>query len=386
MLIIVNIACSATEFFCRVFTNYSRTTLDTGRWSTPNAAVHSIGGRYDCGRGIPTGQGSQGITLVTLVPFAIHIPYRLTCHAGDKYIKVKKYYFEKEDQVKQLQNSLANQRLAQSRTSLDDSEYSTRFSRLDGLIAQLAFSVRKSWNTVPNWLSSSVNKDAIATGKQEMTAAGRAFISCWLVEEVFEKYFHPDLETNFSVQLKAVQKNIRRSSPTPQSADEDAAISSRVTNWRLSTLDGLRDTLQSPQAPANRAQLIDLLNKHLIGSLIVHLQDPPMSDLQGGVQMIIELAVSIATHLPLESRDVQVDYYMPGEQFNDDLMRQETGIPPLDVSVAEDAGKKGHGQFKNILRFNGPEEDGVSRVRMAVGIGAHVRFKTTLVKAPVHGV
>lgn len=324
--------------------------------------------------------------MVTSVPFAIHIPYRLTCHAGDKYIKVKKYYFEKEDQVKQLQNSLANQRLAQSRTSLDDSEYSTRFSRLDGLIAQLAFSVRKSWNTVPNWLSSSVNKDAIATGKQEMTAAGRAFISCWLVEEVFEKYFHPDLETNFSVQLKAVQKNIRRSSPTPQSADEDAAISSRVTNWRLSTLDGLRETLQSPQAPANRAQLIDLLNKHLIGSLIVHLQDPPMSDLQGGVQMIIELAVSIATHLPLESRDVQVDYYMPGEQFNDDLMRQETGIPPLDVSVAEDAGKKGHGQFKNMLRFNGPEEDGVSRVRMAVGIGAHVRFKTTLVKAPVHGV
>ncbi|KAI7343295.1 hypothetical protein KC336_g23065, partial [Hortaea werneckii] len=51
----------------------------------------------------------------------------------EKYTKVKKYYFEKEDQVKQLQNSLAHQRLSQSRTSLDDSEYTTRFNRLDGL-------------------------------------------------------------------------------------------------------------------------------------------------------------------------------------------------------------------------------------------------------------
>ncbi|KAK5007980.1 hypothetical protein LTR60_005576, partial [Cryomyces antarcticus] len=38
----------------------------------------------------------------------------------NKYVRVKKYYFEKEDQVKQLQNTLAHQRLSQSKTSLDD--------------------------------------------------------------------------------------------------------------------------------------------------------------------------------------------------------------------------------------------------------------------------
>ncbi|KAL8871395.1 MAG: hypothetical protein Q9174_002762, partial [Haloplaca sp. 1 TL-2023] len=38
----------------------------------------------------------------------------------DKYRKVKKYYFDKEAQVQTLQNTLAHQRLAQSRTSLDD--------------------------------------------------------------------------------------------------------------------------------------------------------------------------------------------------------------------------------------------------------------------------
>src|SRR4051812_10803302 len=98
----------------------------------------------------------------------------------EKYQKVKKYYFDREAQVHQLQNTLANQRLSTSRTSLDDSEYSTRFSRLDGLISQLAFSIRKSWTSIPEWLHRAVNRDAMATGKQEMTAVGRAFISWWL--------------------------------------------------------------------------------------------------------------------------------------------------------------------------------------------------------------
>ena len=49
-----------------------------------------------------------------------------------KYKNVKRLYFDgKKDiehltqQVEQLQNAVANQRLSQSRTSLDDSEYAT---------------------------------------------------------------------------------------------------------------------------------------------------------------------------------------------------------------------------------------------------------------------
>ena len=135
---------------------------------------------------------------------------------GEKYTKVKKYYFEKEDQVKQLQNSLAHQRLSQSRTSLDDSEYTTRFNRLDGLIAQLAFAIRKNWKTLPSWLANSVNKDAITTGKQEMTVAGRAFISKWIVREVFETYFHPDLQLwPLSSAMRAPLINPDEGAPVP---------------------------------------------------------------------------------------------------------------------------------------------------------------------------
>ena len=220
---------------------------------------------------------------------------------------------------------------------MDDSEYSTRFNRLDGLTAQLAFSIRKSWKTVPSWLAGSVNKDAIITGKQEMTAAGRAFISCWLVEEVFDKYFHPDLDPTLSAQLKAIHKTIRKVAPPSPTPEEEEFLTQKTVNWRLTTLEGLQEMLRSPQCSNNRTSLMDMLKEHLIGALQVHLQDPPMSDLEGGVHMIIELAVSMATHLPLESRDVQIDYFMPGVLLGAEFMKIESGIPALGTSVAEDA-------------------------------------------------
>lgn len=348
---------------------------------------------------------------------------------------MKKYYFEKEDQVKQLQNSLAHQRLSQSRTSLDDSEYTTRFNRLDGLVAQLAFSIRKSWKSIPVWLISSVNKDAVATGKQEMTAAGRAFISCWLVDEVFNKYFHPDLESSLSAQLKQIQTNIRRYAPPAQTSEEEDNLISKVVNWRLATLEGLQEALRSPDCPVNRTKLTDMLKENLISALAVHLNDPPPSDLEGGVHMIIELVVSIAIHLPLESRDVVIEYFMPGYSIMNEQMKLESGIPPLTMSVADDAAERasmksaasditdltessnahdppkqkrsmlsaitGQGKDKSAAQpkrtgaggssssLNRPEssqgfkDEAPPRVRMAAGIGVQIRGRAVLVKAPV---
>lgn len=351
----------------------------------------------------------------------------------EKYTKVKKYYFEKEDQVKQLQNSLAHQRLSQSRTSLDDSEYTTRFNRLDGLIAQLAFSIRKSWKSIPQWLVTSINRDAVATGKQEMTAAGRAFISCWLVEEIFDRYFHPDLEPAFSAQLKSLQRNIRKFAPVAQTAEEEEYLTSKVVNWRLATLEGLQEALRLPSCPDNRQKLTDTLKDNLVSALALHLQEPPPSDLEGGVHMIIELVVSIAIHLPLESRDVSIEYFMPGYSIMPDQMKVESGIPPLTTSVAEDTTERASlksatsdvtdmteasnadqpskkrsmlsaltgsstkskaqgkhagagGSSSSLTRpesSQGMKEEAPPRVRMAAGIGVSVRGRSVLVKAPV---
>jgi hypothetical protein len=254
----------------------------------------------------------------------------------EKYQKVKRYFFEQQSQVHQLQNTLANQRLSLSRTSWDDSEYSTRFNRLDGLIAQLSFAIRKDWKSIPSWLQVVVNKNAVETGKQEMTAVGRAFISHWIVENIFDKHFHPDLEPGLSTQLKLIQLNIRKLAPLCQSAEDEDALVAKTINWRLATLEGLAEMLRSPQAPQNRQILTDSLNQNLIGSLEMFLNEPAPPDLNGGVPMIVELAVNIAQHLPLESREVHIEYFPPGHGLVSEFMKIESGIPALTNPIADE--------------------------------------------------
>lgn len=271
-----------------------------------------------------------------------------------------------------------------------------------------------------------------------MTAAGRAFISCWLVEEVFDKYFHPDLEPALSAQLKAIQRNIRRFAPQAQTSEEEDYLIAKVVNWRLATLEGLQDALRSPQCPTFRTQMTDMLKENLCAALAVHLQDPPPSDLEGGVHMIVELVVSIAIHLPLESRDVVIEYYMPSHLVLQDQMKLESGIPALTISIAEDAAERASMKSANSEVDNDSSHDqpgkkrgmlsaltgsgGKSRssgggsssansqqqkqsasgsssslqrpdsasgkdeppkVRMAAGIGVAIRGRSVLVKAPV---
>ncbi|KAI4724294.1 hypothetical protein E4T49_07977 [Aureobasidium sp. EXF-10728] len=336
----------------------------------------------------------------------------------EKYQKVKKYYFEKEDQVKQLQNSLAHQRIAQSRTSLDDGEYATRFNRLDGLIAQLSFSIRKSWKSVPTWLTPAVNKDAITIGKQEMTAVGRAFISKWLVEDVFDRYFHPDLDLALSMQLKQMQNNIRLFAAPASVHEDEEYLTSKVVNWRLTTLEAMQDILRLPEAQNHRAHMTDLLKTQLRTALEAHLDNPPMSDLEGGANMICELAVAMLGHLPQESRDVTIEYFAPGTALNTEMMKIESGIPALTTSIADEKAERGsvHSELaetndrasselnsrrRNMLsaltghkkghpaqgKLNGGSSTSLAgkedRVRLAVGIAAHVRERGILVKAPV---
>ncbi|MCJ1424305.1 hypothetical protein MMC29_002192 [Sticta canariensis] len=287
----------------------------------------------------------------------------------EKYRKVKKYYFDKDAQVQQLQNTLAHQRLSQSRTSLDDNEYANRFARLDGAINNLAFNIRRDWRAVPPWLGPHVNRDAPTLPTREMTAVGRACISRWLVDELLDRHFHPSLEPALSAHLKIIEKNLRRfAAPTPSEEEKDGLMA-RISNWRLATLDGLQDILSSSQAAEFRSQLTDQLVEKLTASLSMGLKDPVPAELEGGVRMIIELAVGIAANLPLESRDVFVDYVSPGTLVNEAYMKVETGLPPLknpgegilDGARAGGAAEK-TSDDSNVVdpKDNNPGEDGAA--------------------------
>ena len=242
---------------------------------------------------------------------------------------MKKYYFDKDAQVQQLQNTLAHQRLAQSRTSLDDNEYANRFSRLDGAINNLAFNMRRDWRQVPPWLAPHVNRDATTSPTKEMTAVGRAAISRWLVDELLDRYFHPALEPGFSAQLKIIEKNLRRFAPPTPSDEEKDALLAKISNWRLSTLDGLQEVLASSQATENRTALTEMLVEKLVASLGMMLKEPTPPGVEGGVSMIVELAIGLAANLPLESRDVFVEYVIPGQLISEHYMKIETGLPSL---------------------------------------------------------
>ncbi|KAF2673566.1 hypothetical protein BT63DRAFT_410556 [Microthyrium microscopicum] len=286
----------------------------------------------DHGRATPSDRGPGDFTEEE----AAHYHQLMKDHKElkEKYQKVKKYYFEKESQVHQLQNTLANQRLSASKTSLDDSEYSARFSRLDGLISQLSFSIRKSWTSIPEWLHRAVNKDAITTGKQEMTAVGRAFISCWLYREVFERIFHPDLDPELSFQLKTILTNLRHFAPPCNSGEEEEALASKLASWRMSTLEGLADALRAPAAQQHRQDLLQHLNGKLIADISDFLIDPAPPDLAGGVYMIVELAANICAHLHGESREVAIEYYPPLCPISPEIMKLEQGIPQLISPIA----------------------------------------------------
>ena len=280
-----------------------------------------------------------------------------------------------------------------------------------------------------------------------MTAVGRAFISCWLVENVFDKCFHPDLDVGLSTQLKSIQLNIRRNAPTAHTTEDEDALISKVINWRLATLEGLADSLRANSAAANRQALTDKLNEQLIGSLQMYLNDPAPPDLTGGVPMIVELAISIAQHLPLESREVHIEYFYPGSPVVSDMMKIESGIPALTVPIeqpddadraslrsvvsrgddsasiaeqelqaqqsAKDQTNKKHGflgfggskkpsqtpgKRESVLGQGGSqqslsqppsapkEEPPPPKVRLSVGVAVQIRGKSILIKAPVYSI
>ena len=247
-----------------------------------------------------------------------------------KYSKVKRYYFEREAQVTQLQNTVANQRLSMSKTSLDDSQYTARFERLSNAINNLAFNIRKNWRAVPPWLRHVCNQDAHSVGTKEMTAVGRACISRWLFESIFERTFHPGIDPGLSAQLKHVEKVLRRSSQgIPLTDEQRDDLTTKITTWRLTTIEGLQDVLESHQAE----QYIETMNKvfthQLTESLKANLTEPPPPDLAEGVAMIVSQAIGIARNIPCESRDICVEYFMPGTPINEVYMKLEPQMTPL---------------------------------------------------------
>lgn len=307
-----------------------------------------------------------------------------------KYKNVKRLYFDGKTQieqlngqVEQLQNAVANQRITQSRTALDDNEYMTRFNRLNGAINNLSFNIRKDWSSVPSWLESYVSTDALKTGKQEMTAVGRAVITRWIVEEIFHGCFHPGLDPELSRQLKEIEQNIRRGNYTMTSQEEHDALTSKVVSWRMTTLDGLQHVLNSAESSEHRADFIRKATSNLTAYLFQHLTEPPPAGVDGSASMIIELAVSIAANLPMESRDVAIIYPLPQDSLQPNIMEVEKApLPPIETRPADSDGdadsREENGKDSGGEKSSSKERSSKSRA----GMSASSTLSSLLSNAP----
>ncbi|CAK7218278.1 hypothetical protein SEUCBS140593_003493 [Sporothrix eucalyptigena] len=318
-----------------------------------------------------------------------------------KYKNVKRLYFEGKGQIDQLtgqiehlQNAIANQRMSQSRTALDDSEYATRFNRLNGAMNNLSFNIRKDWVRLPSWIAPYTSSDALKTGKQEMTAVGRAIICCWVVEFIFERCFHPSLDPELSFQLKEIEHNIRRNSHKLSSQEEYDALTYKIISWRMATLEGLQGVLSSPESSENRAKFTQQAVADLTSYLSHHLTDPAPPGIEGSASTIVELAVGIASNLPMESRDVVVTLPRPLDYVAPHLMDVEkAGLPSLerpaddggdqdDDDDATDDGTANDDENSGRTRSAHPSND-MPKVRFAGFVAVEVRGRQVLAKASV---
>ncbi|KAJ5135984.1 hypothetical protein N7448_004538 [Penicillium atrosanguineum] len=326
-----------------------------------------------------------------------------------KYSKVKRYYFDKEAQVQHLQNTVAHQRMAVSRTVLDDNEYANRFQRLDGAIKDLAFSVRKDWRGVPTWLRGLVTDEAVSTGTKEMTSVGRAVISRWLAEELFHKYFHPGLETGLSLQLKSIEMNLRRQQMRPATDEDRENAIARLSNWRRTTFDGLGDMLADAAAQEHRAELIEHLSVELASFLSSQVHEAALPGLEAGSTSppnvtFVEVYMKVEGQLPPLSRQPPP----PADQEPEDATGVESDSSPASISTGGGDGtsaapreSKTKSVFGAIMGRKGneprptaghvPEEksepvEGPARIRFSSFLTVEVRGKgpsMVLVKAPV---
>jgi len=175
------------------------------------------------------------------------------------------------------------------------------------------------------------------------------------VEEIFGKCFHPGLDAVLSAELKKIEQNVRFGAAPPNNQEESDALTAKIVQWRLTTVEGLSSRIFSAQNAQDKANFSRTCVTNLTAHLISHLQDSASQGIEGNATSIVELAVGIASHLPLESRDIFITYPLPGEPVQS-YMKVEPPLPPLD-NPGRDATSEGESSSTNKDGKDQTQED-----------------------------
>ncbi|KAI5303579.1 hypothetical protein KEM56_007408, partial [Ascosphaera pollenicola] len=243
--------------------------------------------------------------------------------------KLKALYHGEQDRVYNLQNALASQKLASSHTVLDDSQYERMFKSLDDSINDVSYQIRKDWVSVPPWLKDYIHEDATTAGTKEMIAVGRALISRFVHDEIFQRYLHPGIYEPLSKHLKRIDLNLRSLHINPGTTEENReAGAAYISSWRAATMEGLSGLVQR-DGQANKAKLAKDLTNDFLQRMMAFLKSPAPQILEGGVQSIVDLALDLVEFTSHESRDIQIQYFLPNQEIDLGFMTKDMSLPLL---------------------------------------------------------
>ncbi|KAK9428911.1 hypothetical protein V1505DRAFT_375760 [Lipomyces doorenjongii] len=274
----------------------------------------------------PMGDDSAGRSQADILQWYLFKSYRLELLKG--------YYQQMAKKVEQLESQLALKSMDGTRRILDDSAYIARFHLLDKNLAQFAFQWRTQWTKYPGWIEQfNLNQEPKLKKIQ-----ARAFLTEWLVNEVFNKVLHPGLKLQESLILKDIERNII--------ANNERKLSSEpkddVVRWRTATLkarldpnflnhQGERDALKKTlHYRDHRRAVLASFGDYFSASLDRQLIGPDGSMNESfltGLDSIIEEVLTLISFISLETRNIAVYLIPPGSMYSNKRMRVPEDVP-----------------------------------------------------------
>lgn len=160
-----------------------------------------------------------------------------------------------------------------------------------------------------------------------------------------------------SAELKRIEQNIRFFASPSTNQEESDMLTSKVVQWKLSTVEGLGYVLNSSESHETKGMFTQMAVSNLTAHLIQHLHEPAPQGIEGNATSIIELAVGIASHLPLESRDISIVYPLPGDTVLP-TFKIEALLPALENPGPDPSGDADGGSMQSDSKDQNSEADG----------------------------
>ncbi|RYP25232.1 hypothetical protein DL765_000113 [Monosporascus sp. GIB2] len=231
------------------------------------------------------------------------------------YKSVKKWYWRNKAKIEQLTEQLPDlikrSEMPPARQDMDTSthELSKKLDRLFDAVDILSMQLEKGSDSLLPQMDDSTSEDGPSskTPWPEVLAKGRAVVSRGIIEEIFNKCFHPSLDVDLSRQLKEI--DIRTSA---------------VMRWRSTTLEGLGDALGAAEGSRNRDSFAAQTTRNFMDHIFRQLWHRP-SEKQIGttISLIVEQAIDIAAdiaELSLKHCHISLFYPQHGDRVDLETM------------------------------------------------------------------